>query len=420
MSDLAATAVRPVRPVRPARSAMTVAAAVAVAHGVNDAYAAFLPPLLPRLMGKLGISIALAAGLAMIFSLASSVVQPLVGWAADRWGRRIFVVAGPLLSAVFLSLMGLAPTFGLLVVLLILGGLGSAAFHPPGASFAARVGEGRGSGMRLSVFSVGGALGYAAGPLIAVALVAAVGLEGMWVAMVPGILVAVALFFILPTNRSDRPTRPPPSPTAVLRLLAGPLGILFGVSALGAFVQRVFLTLAPIIAAEAGRSEAAGAAALSVYLGAQAFGTLAGGVLTDRTDRRRLLVVLTTLSVPAHMAALGLAPGTPWALAAAASAGFLNMALLPPLVVMAQEIIPDGAAVGSAIVMGLAWAAGSIGVLGTGVLADRIGPADAALFSVPLLFVAVLLSLHPALGAHARGPHDAGGGHLPRSGNRRG
>jgi hypothetical protein len=80
------------------------------------------------------------------------------------------------------------------------------------------------------------------------------------------------------------------------------------------------------------------------------------------------------------------------------------MAMMPPVVVMAQEMLPARAATSSGIVMGLAWAAGSVGVIGVGILADAVGPRDAALASVPLLFAATALAAHPALAAHARHP----------------
>lgn len=388
----------------PLRSTTTVALAVAVAHGTNDAYAAFLHPLLPRIMARLDLSIALAATLAMTLSLAASLLQPVMGHLADRYGRRIFVVAGPLLSGVFLSLMGVAPTFLVLALFLALGGLGSAAFHPPGASMAARVGAGRGSGMRASFFSFGGALGYAAGPLIAVAVVSIVGLDGMWVAMLPVLLLAPVLWRVLPADLPDPGRAPPPSAAAVLRALRGPLGVVFGISAIAAFVQRVYLTMQPISVAAAGGSEATGAVALSVYLGAQALGSLSGGTLADRVDRRALLFWAATLSFPAHVLALWLPVGSMPMLAAAAVAGFLNMSMLPPIVVMAQEIMPGGAAVSAGVVMGLAWAAGSVLVLGTGVLGDSFGARDAALLSIPLSLVGAALALHPALRAYRRAP----------------
>ena len=378
---------------------MRVALVIAASHGLNDAYASFVPPLLPRIMDEIGISIALAATLAVTFSIASALPQPLFGYLADRHGRRLFAVLGPLVSGVFVASIGLAPGFWVLVLLLTLGGIGSAAFHPPGASYAVRMGEGKGSGARYSIFAFGGSIGFAIGPLAAVGIVQWRGMDGLWVAMLPALALAPLFYLALPSGTAEAAARArrPPGPSEVLSHLRGPLGLIFGVSATMAFVQRTFLTMEPIIVADAGGSETLGAVVLSVYLGAQAFGTVTGGLLTDRMDRPTLLVQLCIWALPAHLLAVWLGPNGALGLGAAALAGFLGMATLPPIVVMAQEIVPTGTSVGSAIVMGLAWATGSIGVLGTGALADRIGPQLATLLSMPVILLAVALAMHPAL-----------------------
>lgn len=375
---------------------------MAVAHFTNDTYSAFLLPLLPRVMDRLGLSIALAATLAMTLSISASLIQPAMGYVADRFGRRPLVIMGPLLSAVFMSSIGVAPTFAVLMGLLVLGGTGSAMFHPPGASMAARVSEGRGSGVRYSIFSFGGATGYAVGPLAAVSVVALVGMEHMWLAMIPGLLVVGVLVVLLPPGARAADSAPPPAPGAVLRALRGPLGLVFGISALQALIQRAFLTMEPIIMAQAGATEAFGALALSAYLAGQAVGTLSGGFLADRFDRRHLLVTLTLLMFPTHVAALTLPAGSAAALVAAFVAGTIGMAMLPGIVVLAQEILPAGTAISSGIVMGMAWAAGSIGVLGTGVLGDYVGPKWAALATMPLILFGTALALGPALRLHRR------------------
>jgi FSR family fosmidomycin resistance protein-like MFS transporter len=364
---------------------------------LNDLYSAFLHPLLPRIMSKLGLNIALAAALAMTLSLAASLVQPLMGHLADRFGRRVFVVAGPVLSAIFMSMIGLAPTFAVLLVCLLLGGLGSAAFHPPGASMATTGGGGKSSGARLSIFSFGGSLGYALGPLVAVGMARGFGLERMWLAMIPMLVIAPVIFFLLPPGSADRAQHQSTAAPSVLKLLRGPLGLIFGVSAVGAFIQRVFLTMEPILIARRGGSETAGAAMLSVYLAAQALGSITGGFLADRMDRRKLLLYLTLLSFPAHTLAIWLPAGEPITFAVAILAGLLNMALLPPIILMAQELMPSGAALSSGIVMGLAWATGSVAMLGVGVIADHIGPQSAALLAMPaMLFGGVLAFWLPA------------------------
>lgn len=385
-------------------SPIRIGVIISCAHGLNDAYASFVPPLLPRIMDDLGLSIAMAATLAVSFSIASSLPQPLFGYLADRKGRRILAVSGPLIAGVFVSSIGFAGSFWMLVLFLTLGGLGSAAFHPPGASYAVRISEGRGGGARYSVFSFGGSMGFALGPLVAVGLVQWQGMQGLWLAMLPVIILMPICFFGLPSGRAEvARADPPPSLRIMLRHLTGPLGLIFGISATVAFVQRAFLTMEPIIVSHSGGSEALGAIALSVYLGAEAFGTVAGGLLSDRVDNRASLIAqLCFWALPAHVFAIWVGPETGVGLIAIGVAGFLAMATLPPIVVMAQEIVPSAAAVTSGIVMGLAWATGSVGVLGTGMLAESIGPQLATLVSMPVIILAVLLALHPRLKANSQ------------------
>lgn len=409
----------PVEPVIPERGrairrgAFSAALAIAVLHGVNDAYASFLHPLLPRLMSRFDLSIADAAVLTTTLAVSAALAQPLFGHFSDVRGRRILIAAGPAATGGFLSMMGLASGFGTLILVLVLGGLGSAAFHPAAAATAARVTAGRGSGLRHAVFSFGGAAGYAAGPLLAVLVVGWRGLEGMWMAMLPAFVLAGALWFALPADPiRDRDARRPhpaatdgPRPVRRRRaaaLFAGPIALVFGISALTAFVQRVFLTMEPIVMAGAGKSETAGAAALTVYLAAQAAGTLSGGWLADRVDRRNLLIAITVLSFPAYFLAFWFPPGSALSLVFVAMAGTLGMAVLPPIVVIAQEAAPGRAALNSGIVMGLAWATGAIGVLGAGVLGDMLGARAAALLCTPVVLVATALALHPALTGYRR------------------
>ena len=378
-------------------STRRIVVAVGVAHFINDAYSSFLSPLLPRLMDNLGMSIAVAASLAMTWSLAGSLIQPVAGYLADRYGRKFFVIGGPLVSGIFLSLIGLAPSVEVLALILIAGGIGSAAFHPPGAAMSGGAAEGKGSGLRMSMFAFGGLLGFAVGPLMVVGLVAVVGLSGMWVAMLPAIAVCGVLLVVLPTDRPHPDAPKPPPLLEVLRALRGPLGVIFVIGALSGFLQRLFLTLSPIISFQDGVSEATGALVLSAYLAGQAVGTIVGGVLSDRMDRAHLLAGLTALALPAHLFAFWLPAGSLLMLMFAALAGLLNLALMPPIIVLAQEILPESKGVGSGIVMGLAWALGSIAVIGFGFLGDGIGPRPAAIVSLPLLIIGTVLAFHPSL-----------------------
>ncbi len=386
----------------PAGDLTAAALLLALAHALTDVYMSFLSPLLPRIMERMDLTVAGAAGLATVLSLSSSLLQPVMGHLADRGDPRLLLALGPL-SGVFLSLIGVAPSVTLLVVLLVLGGVGSAAFHPSAALAAARPEAGAGSGLRLSIFSFGGAVGFAAGPLLAVWLVEVGGGRGLGMAMVPGVLVAGAVLLWVPAPPAGRARGGGLTP--VLGALRGPLGVLFGISAIAAFAQRLFLTMQPILVSRAGGSETAGAVTLSVYLAAQAVGTLAGGWLSDRMDRVLLVRSLTAASLPLHVLAFALPPASAMGLASSVGAGAVNMAVLPPLILLAQGLLPLGAGAGTGVVMGLAWAAGSLGIPVVGTLANVVDVRPAALLAMPLLLVGCLLALHPSL-PRGQGPGD--------------
>ncbi len=382
-------------------SPLGVAIAVSALHSLNDSYTSFLPPLLPRIMGELDLSITLAAGLMTALALGSSLAQPLMGRLADRRGRRALVVLGPMTTGVFLSLMGLAPGFWMLVVLLAIGGLGSAAFHPPGASLAARVGQGGKSGMRHAIFSFCGAAGHALGPVAVVWLVARVGFDGMWIAMLPVLVLGATLWFVLPPGTSDRILAPAPSARDMARILRGPLGLVFGISCTTAFLNSLFLTFMPIIMSGQGMSEGEGAVVLSLYLAGLAAGTLPGGFLADRVNRPRLLAILTGIAFPLHALAFLLPAGGPLSFAVVVLAGASNMAVLPPIVIMALELSPSFGSTSSGIVMGLAWATAALAVIPAGMVGDLLGPQAAAILLTPTVLIGTWLALRPKLRRHS-------------------
>ena len=137
---------------------------MAGAHFMVDGYGNIYAPLLPLLIPRLGLSLAAAGTLTMLFQIAASVSQVGFGRLADSWRPRLLVMAGPVVAVAVLSLIGLATSKPMLAVILFAGGLGGAAFHPPAAALAHRLGGDR-PGLAMSVHITGGTLGFSLGPL---------------------------------------------------------------------------------------------------------------------------------------------------------------------------------------------------------------------------------------------------------------
>src|SRR5512136_3121793 len=170
-------------------------ALLTAAHFTVDAYSSFFSPLLPLLATRLHLNLAMVGTLVALASLSSSFSQPLFGLVADRLRRPWLIGFGPLVAAVFMSAVGVAPSYAALVGILMVGGLGISWFHPQSAVLATQASTRR--SLAMSVFITGGTLGGSLGPLIAVAVVGWVGLERSWVVMFPGLVLAALLIAAL-------------------------------------------------------------------------------------------------------------------------------------------------------------------------------------------------------------------------------
>lgn len=359
--------------------------AVTAAHFVNDFYVAFLAPLLPLVVVRFNLSLTLAGLLATILNTSAAMSQPMFGAFADRMHRRIFVILGPAFTAAAMGLMGLAPSYGALVLLLMIAGTGTASFHPQGASTAG-VASGNQKGVGLSFFVAGGELGYALGPLIIALAVAAYGLPVTWIVAVPGLLICLLLWRnlraeIIPPARRER------SLGADLRGALRPMALLWTVVVLRSIIILAYITFLPLLLRERGGSIVAGGAAVFLFGGIGAVGGLVGGTLSDRFGRRAMLAVSLLVGTPLLL--LFLQMRGPWSYLILALGGIAIYLSAAVTIVMAQEVLPHRASVASSIVMGLAWAGAGLSLTGVGALADAIGLSSALVWVLGLAVVAL-------------------------------
>ena len=340
-----------------------------VGHLTIDSYSSFFAPLLPLLVKKLDLNLTLVGTLVALASITSSFSQPLFGLASDRLRRPWFVAFGPLTAAVFMSGLGLAPNYAALVALLMLAGLGVAAFHPQSAALVAAATERK--GMAMAFFVTGGTIGFSIGPMFAVGIVNAFGLERTWIAAIPGIIVSGLLlaWFVRVTPRPRHEMKPPPLHR--LRPVAGPLSLLYLVTVARAAVSYGFMTYLPLYLTGRGYTLSQSGAVVSLYLLLGSLGGFLGGWLSDRIGGARVILASFVTATPAFFAFLVLPDhaGLPCLIAGS----FLLQTSLPVNVVLGQELSPEHSSTIASLLMGAAWGFGALIVGPIGALADRQG-----------------------------------------------
>lgn len=377
------------------RSNRAIVAVLALGHGVTDLYANFLPALLPVFQGKFGLSKTLIGVVIFAVSTSGSLFQVLYGYLGDRWGKRLFLVPGPAIAAIFMCLIAMSPSFSVLLILLIIGGMGVSAFHPHAASSVGDMAGGR-RGFGLSIFMTGGTIGFAAGPLIAATLISSIGPFRMPVASVLGIVTSLLLYNYVLADKERHIARKSVKILDVIRPNLGPLSLLSMIVIFRATVSIVFTNFMPILMHERKLSLIMGGGIVSLFLLSIGFGTLLGGYLYDRVSRRRLLIFSLLLSSPL-LYTLVAAEGTILAIFLVLSGLALGCPNPVPLA-FAQELMPEGASTASSIMMGFSWGIAGVLAMLFGIMIDRFfgsnvapGMSIAAFLPVLAAILALLL-----------------------------
>lgn len=374
--------------------------ATASTHFVVDAYGNMYAPLLPLLIPQLGLSLKTVGVLAMCYQLASSVSQLGFGTLADRWRPRVLLMGGPILSVLVLSGIGAATTVPILAALLLVGGLGGAAFHPPAAALVHAI-SGRRQGLAMSTHISGGSLGFALAPLVFAPAVVALGNSWAWLVALPGL---VALSYTLRLmRRVPIPRKHEHQSWSNLRPYARPLTLLYLIVVLRTLTANSLSVFLPVLLTRQGMGVSEASAAVSFYLFVSTIGGFLGGPMADAYGARRVIMWSLVASVPFLL--LGQTTSG-WTLTLLISVGgFLLQSTLPVNVTFGQQIAPVSAATVSSLMMGFAWGVGSLLAPVVGILGDRLGLNVALSLTalVPLLaagFAAPLPKSVPA-SAHA-------------------
>ncbi|MCK4985773.1 MAG: MFS transporter [Desulfobacterales bacterium] len=262
---------------------------LSVCHFIHDIYSSFLSPLLPLLIEKLSMSLTQAGFLSSVMQIPA-LLNPYIGILADRISVRYFIILAPALTAVPMSLIGMAPSYGILLILLFITGISIAVFHVPSPVMISRL-SGLKKGRGMSFYMTGGEFARAVGPLVAVGAVSLLGLEGFYPIMIFGLAASVWMYF----NFREVPITVDQSrKLSVLETWRKLRYILLPLTAIllarGFMHASLVFFLPTFIKMETGNLWLAGAA-LTIFEISGVAGVFAAGSISDRFGRRRILLI---------------------------------------------------------------------------------------------------------------------------------
>ncbi|MCL5966358.1 MAG: MFS transporter [Deltaproteobacteria bacterium] len=366
-------------------------------HMCTDIVQGAIPALLPYLKDRFSLSYAVTGSLLLAAHLTSSAIQPLFGHFTDKKPFPLLLPLGCLVSGVGIALVPFSPGFAWLVAFVMFTGLGTAAFHPEGFKATACVASaGRASGM--SLFSVGGNLGFAIGAPAAIFLVSRLGLRGAAALLLPALLASAFFVPAIPVLRERIRAAAAKAHAVPANGVERPVyavSLIVLIVVFRSWTQLGLATYIPFLyRAELDRDPAFVGSLLFLFLGSGTIGTLLGGPLADRIGHRKMLFASLALQVPLIFLFLSAKGWAVFALAFAVGATIVST--FSVTIVMAQELFPRRMATASGTIAGFAIGTGGIGVTLLGVIADRYGvPAAAHVINLLPLLGALLTFLLP-------------------------
>ncbi|AIQ32617.1 MULTISPECIES: MFS transporter [unclassified Paenibacillus] len=373
--------------------------AVSFVHLFNDSIQALIPAMFPVLKDNMLLSYAQIGWIAFALNLTSSVIQPIIGFAADRKPRPILLPLGMCCTFAGVFLLAFAGNYVLVIVSVMLVGFGSAAFHPEGMRVA-HMAAGQRKGLSQSIFQVGGNAGQSLGPLLMKWVFipfGQMGALGFTVIAAAGIAVQtyVARWYreMLDSGYTFRKKSVSRSidPARSKRILITTVILVFIVFVRSWYGASIGGYYAFYLMDKYGMTLDDAQIYIFMYLATGAVGTFFGGPLADRFGRRNLILVSMIGTVPFALALPFV--NQFWAAVLLIISGFILLSSFSVTVIYAQMLYPGNIGTVSGLITGLAFGLGGIGSVVIGHLIDTIGIATVfvACGFLPLLGLLALL-----------------------------
>jgi len=361
---------------------------LSLAHMLHDTYSCFLAPILPLLIEKLALTFT-GAGLLSVIGRLTSLLNPLVGVIADKIKKRYLIIFAPVLTAVSMSLLGIAPSFSTLALLLMGMGLGSTCFHVPAPVMVRHVsGDRIGKGMSFYMF--GGELARGLGPLVILAAVSFWGLEGTWRLMFFAIGMSAILFFKLHSTDISHDFPKEKIQTGLIKTFFANSSLFIFVSGFIFFrglMRSAMTVFLPTYLKLNGSSLWLAGISLAIVQFSGAGITFFSGSLSDRIGRRKTLL-FSSLAAPLAMFVFLFSKG-PFRLGALILFGLAFFAQGPVMLALVHDTKHERPAFINSLYMTINFLLVALTSLLTGFLGDKIG-LNLTFFLAPLAALAAI------------------------------
>jgi FSR family fosmidomycin resistance protein-like MFS transporter len=346
-------------------------ALLALGHFVIDLNQGSIPAVLPFLRNAHGLSYAQAATIVLVGNVASSLIQPLFGYLSDQIARRWILPTSVFLSGAGLALTGVAPGYPTVLALVLVMGLGVAAWHPEGYKTATGV-AGAKKATALSWFSLGGNVGLAFGPPVITSLVTGLSIAGTLGMLVPTVIVGGLILAVLPHLDRAAVRRAVTASSVHGVNMPMAMALLIFLVAIRSWAQLGFTTFVPFYYVDYLKSDPRLVGPLLfVFLGAGALGTVVAGPLADWWGPRPFMRWVFLAAIPFGL--LFLMVGGVLAFVMLGLYGAVLTSSFSVSVVLGQAYLPRNAGMASGLIVGFAIGAGGLGVMALGSVADRWG-----------------------------------------------
>lgn len=346
-----------------------ILALLGIGHMMVDLNTGALPALLPFLKNAFGLSYTMTSMLVLVANLSSSLIQPFFGHLSDRSARAWLLPFGVIAATCGMATLGLAPNFPGLLLLIFISGIGIASYHPEAYKTAyLATGEKKATG--ISLFSVGGNIGYGLGPLAVAFCLTMFGQRGLLLLWLPGLLVGALFLWSLPwLSRNNAAIAQQQSVSSAPAPYA--LALVLGIVTLGACVHSGMVTYVPLYFSAQGEGAVVVGSLLSLFLISGAVGTLIAGPLSDRIGHKKFLTISMGILCPLIIAFLH-ARG-PTSIIILAVIGACLSPMFSVTLVIAQTLMKGRLGATAGLMTGLGIGAGGLGVTALGSVADVWG-----------------------------------------------